>query len=1094
MRHHVKPLISYWRKSILDSVAAPGALSEVPSEYWRISTTALESDKLPDEILERWQKFIGKRDQRTIAIIPKIYQKQIVHGQRSTCGEPQIILPLYLPCLASKTGNLTLLTRTLPIIPRDILEPLDDKEGLVIGTMDNFSQAVEELVPTSCHSLSLFQKQGLKLLDHVAPEFDATMERLGYTLMPYGYLHSNFQPSMAAKIITLCDCILRDIERKDGKNMPLLRTIAVGEHAERPLPPISSSFSNRLGYPNHDHALADNQRLAATCLLETREGEVLAINGPPGTGKTAVLLSLIATETIRAVLDGSPHPPIIVAASTNNQAVTNILDAFASIPSQDGLYKRWISLATSFGSYYAATGKKVEAQKRGILTENFFTEARKIHASLKQDFLQSFAAFSGSAIPLNAVPDRIRNTLEQEKAKLERFERDFAALETQRKKLGDAVDGVNEQVLRESLGQVRECITQWRETYIKRSLGEKLFGWFGSIRTKVEKRMSNVYDEYWPAIFRQAFPYPHSTFRSFPEEADSFRISLRHYLDALENCRKLIREWTGREWEEPSLIAADRLFDSTIRRTMFWLAVHYWEARWLIETETPRQREWEKDTSAFMKEWRERMMLTPCAAATFHQLAGLMTVWNPSPKPQYNAIDLLIVEEAGQVSPELAGPSFSLAKRAVIVGDALQIEPVWSVNAAIDKGNAKSENFEYQELVQKGQASSSGSVIKMAQATTAFSQDFTASLGAAKASKLGRGLYLVEHRRCITPIITYCNRLCYEGILQPKNDKTPRTDMLPMFGVQVGGTSIRPATGSRYNEQEAQAVASWLNTNRMMLQKEYGATLEEIVGIVTPFKAQISKINQALKDQGISGITVGTVHALQGAERSIILFSPVCTQADAQERLFFNSSPNMLNVAVSRAKENFIIFGDMVLMALVDPHSPYGQFANYLKFDASLLNEHQAFPAELRPTCFLQDMEKHDAFLSCVFKNARKTIVIVSPWVTESVVRLFFNEIEKSVKNGVAVHVVVDPQKCSGSANNGLPLLERTGATIHESNVDLHAKLLFCDDHTVACGSFNWLSANRGEYRQVEQSAVVDQTNKSETLRDFCERCKIRIE
>lgn len=35
----------------------------------------------------------------------------------------------------------------------------------------------------------------------------------------------------------------------------------------------------------------------------------------------------------------------------------------------------------------------------------------------------------------------------------------------------------------------------------------------------------------------------------------------------------------------------------------------------------------------------------------------------------FNHIDLLIVDEAGQVLPEVAGPSFALAKRALVIAD-----------------------------------------------------------------------------------------------------------------------------------------------------------------------------------------------------------------------------------------------------------------------------------------------------------------------------------------------------------------------------------------------------------------------------------------
>jgi KaiC/GvpD/RAD55 family RecA-like ATPase len=62
-------------------------------------------------------------------------------------------------------------------------------------------------------------------------------------------------------------------------------------------------------------------------LTVAEDGEILAVNGPPGTGKTTLLLSVIATEWAKAALEAG-EPPMIVAASTNNQAVTNIIDAF----------------------------------------------------------------------------------------------------------------------------------------------------------------------------------------------------------------------------------------------------------------------------------------------------------------------------------------------------------------------------------------------------------------------------------------------------------------------------------------------------------------------------------------------------------------------------------------------------------------------------------------------------------------------------------------------------------------------------------------------------------------------------------------------
>ncbi|SUH40029.1 superfamily I DNA helicase [Salmonella enterica subsp. enterica] len=55
--------------------------------------------------------------------------------------------------------------------------------------------------------------------------------------------------------------------------------------------------------------------------------------------------------------------------------------------------------------------------------------------------------------------------------------------------------------------------------------------------------------------------------------------------------------------------------------------------------------------------------------------------------------DLLIVDEAGQVLPEVAAASFALAKKALVIGDTEQIPPIWSITPAIDIGNMLAEKI-----------------------------------------------------------------------------------------------------------------------------------------------------------------------------------------------------------------------------------------------------------------------------------------------------------------------------------------------------------------------------------------------------------------
>ncbi len=59
----------------------------------------------------------------------------------------------------------------------------------------------------------------------------------------------------------------------------------------------------------------------------------------------------------------------------------------------------------------------------------------------------------------------------------------------------------------------------------------------------------------------------------------------------------------------------------------------------------------------------------------------------------YDFADLLIVDEAGQVLPEVAAASFALAKKALVIGDTEQLPPIWSIAPAIDVGNMLAEKF-----------------------------------------------------------------------------------------------------------------------------------------------------------------------------------------------------------------------------------------------------------------------------------------------------------------------------------------------------------------------------------------------------------------
>src|SRR5690606_38591605 len=220
------------------------------------------------------------------------------------------------------------------------------------------------------------------------------------------------------------------------------------------------------------------------------------------------------------------------------------------------------------------------------------------------------------------------------------------------------------------------------------------------------------------------------------------------------------------------------------------------------------------------------------------------------------------------------------------------------------------------DLKDKGFFSSSGSIMKRAQKASYYQMS----------PGMERGMLLTEHQRCFDEIIGYCNKLAYDGMLEPKKGPARGTLFAPMGFVDVAGSS-KVIGASRGNPDEAAAIARWIAEHGSRMIEHYQLKenndaqedkrpakvlrLADLIAVVTPFVGQKFTLRSLLRKAGIdiSGLTIGTVHALQGAERPIVLFSSTYGTNDIGKGYFFDRGVNMLNVAVSRAKDCFIVFG-----------------------------------------------------------------------------------------------------------------------------------------------------------------------------------------
>jgi len=374
--------------------------------------------------------------------------------------------------------------------------------------------------------------------------------------------------------------------------------------------------------------------------------------------------------------------------------------------------------------------------------------------------------------------------------------------------------------------------------------------------------------------------------------------------------------------------------DQHVRPRLFHLCARYWEGRF-VQSRKATLKRLQIDATFNLssdKQLRELAMLAPVFVVTAYSAPKLMKrqlddLEGDVPPYLFGEADLLIVDEAGQGTPEVGASTFLFAKRAIVVGDVEQLEPVWNLDTATDRLlaqrfgisalKAEYDGDGYEALLPAGVLIARGSVMRMAQRST------RRSAPDARAA----GLTLTNHYRCLAPIIEICNRMVYGDALhvatpEPKSLWRPEFARLGYLVVDSAVDTKNPG-GSRRNLDEASCIARWVKENESSLRRHFDPRgekdLSDIVAIVTPFKGQKEHLVEAVaraygvtqrdhndKKALYNRMVIDTVHSLQGAEKPVVIFSMV-ESTQPSEKQFYDEGTNLINVAVSRAKEMFIV-------------------------------------------------------------------------------------------------------------------------------------------------------------------------------------------
>ena len=257
-----------------------------------------------------------------------------------------------------------------------------------------------------------------------------------------------------------------------------------------------------------------------------------------------------------------------------------------------------------------------------------------------------------------------------------------------------------------------------------------------------------------------------------------------------------------------------------------------------------------------------------------------------------NSIGNVFIDEAGQALPQASVGAIFRSKRVLAVGDPAQIQPVQT----IDK-NILGFLAQHHKIVSKYLLSSTQELI-----------DSASRYGFKKQDGTWIGLPLWVHRRSSDPMFSISNKISYDNLMvQGKKEA---------LGVGAWFDVIGVAKDKFVSEQ-----ADYLKEELKKRHEEFND-----IYVITPFKNVSNQLAKELDEIGFTKrengkpVNVGTVHTFQGKENKIVYFVLGADNMSKGAARWAVSEPNILNVAVTRAKEEFYIIGNKSLYKAI--HSP----------------------------------------------------------------------------------------------------------------------------------------------------------------------------
>ncbi len=278
-------------------------------------------------------------------------------------------------------------------------------------------------------------------------------------------------------------------------------------------------------------------------------------------------------------------------------------------------------------------------------------------------------------------------------------------------------------------------------------------------------------------------------------------------------------------------------------------------------------------------------IVCPVISTTFASVATMFGDLGPE------SIGWLLIDEAGQATPQAAIGAIWRARRVVVVGDPLQLEPVVTVPRAVEASLAACNGN-----VDTRWHPSRTSVQILADQTTSIGTTVGEGNDA-----IWVGTPLRVHRRCDDPMFSISNAIAYDGLMI--HQKKPSSAPWPASAWIDVPKPVGNDSNDNWILDEGSALRALLDD----LQQNHHVLADDIF-LISPFRDVADQLTIIGEPYHLNEKRVGTVHTTQGKEADIVIM--VLGGGTPGARDWAASKPNLLNVAVSRAKARLYVIGE----------------------------------------------------------------------------------------------------------------------------------------------------------------------------------------